>query len=258
LSIKPITASECHVTSIEQYKRHFLFKYDYAHNYYYLITQHIRVGEGCFEGNDPANVSLTAQKLDVRTGQVSDETVWSFSTKGISGEMAKDPLRDVYQISYPGCCGASDTIKYFSLSSGRLLGASSMKPLKLEIPNAKRVRYITVQDNNASDYMGSKAGVAVIFYSDEENIKQELVITISKSADAYCYLTKLKFKGNKNAEQTHLLWRHSTFADVSFIVELSCQNDLLVAEIPVVDDRLSTQKALLKGIPAAKIEDREK
>jgi len=255
LSIKPSTASECNVTSIEQYKRFFLFKYDYDHNYYYLITQDVRAGEGCFEGNDPANIRLAAQKIHVRTGLVSDKSVWSFSTKGISGERAKYPLLGVYQITYPGCCGASDTIKYFSLSSGKLLGASSLKPLKLEIPNTRKVRYITVQDNNASDYMGGKAGAAAIFYSDEEDIKQELVIAISNPADAYCYLTRLKFKGKKDDEQTYLLWKHATFEDVSAIVELSCKDSILVVEIPVVDDRLSALKAAAKGFPTVKIED---
>jgi len=259
LSIKPGTASECIVTSIERYKRYFLFRYDYEHNYYYLITQTVEVGEGCFEGNKPANVSLAAQKIDVRTGHVSNKTVWSFSTKGTSGEKAAHPLLNLYSIFYPGCCGASNTIKYFSLSSGKLIGASSLKPLILEIPNTTKVRYITVQDNNASDYMGKKAGAAAIFYSDGKNIKQELLITVPNTPKADCFLTRLNFAGKKDDERKHELWQHLTFNGISVIVELACaevrDEVRVVVDIPIIEDKLSPQKATIKGLSNAKITD---
>lgn len=256
LTIKPDTASECQVTSIEKYKRHFLFQYDYDHKYYYLITQKFEVGEGCFEGNDPANVNITAHKIDVNSGRLAKEPIWSFSTKGASGERARYELDGLYTVAYPGCCGATNTIKYFGLLSGKLIGASSLRPLIIEIPNTKKVRYITVQDENASDYMGKKLGAATVFYSDNEMIKQELVITVPNARTGSCYLTGLRFAGKKEDDRSYSLWEKSTFEGFSIIAELGCERDHVVAiEIPVIADMLSSVKTTIKGMSNCKIED---
>jgi hypothetical protein len=256
LTMKPDTASECRVTTIEKYRRHFLFEYDYDKKHSYLITQDFEVGEGCFEGNNPANVSVTAKKIDVLSGHVSDETVWSFSTKGNSGGRAAYPLEGLYAVTYPGCCGASDTTKYFSLFSGKLLGASALNPLMIEIPNTSKVRYITAQDERAADYMGKKPGAATFFYSDKENIRQELLITVPGGRAAHCILTGFKFEGKEEGDRSYSLWNKSTFEGFSIVAELNCDRAGVISiELPVIADMLSPKKAKIKGAPNIKIED---
>jgi hypothetical protein len=254
--IKPDTASTCHVTTIERYTRYLLFEYDYDKKLSYLITQGFEVGEGCFEGNDPANVNVTAKMINVENGHVSDKTVWSFSTRGNSGGKAEFPLEGVYMVTYPGCCGAANTAKYFSLFSGKFLGAATLDPLKIEIPNTPKVRYIFAQDQRASDYMGKKPGAATIFYSDKDNRRQELVVTVPGSRDTLCMLTGLRFGRSNDKDRLYSLWKKLSFDGVSIVAELECEKAGAISmEIPLIADRLSSTKAKIKGIPGIKVED---
>jgi hypothetical protein len=250
--IQPDTASECGVTSIERYDRYFLFQRTYFPASYYLISQHFEVGEGCFEGYDPANVSLTARDIDVSTGKVSTGMVWSFSTKGSSGERGYNDMDGVYKVLYPGCCAATDTFKYFSLYTGKFIGASYSKPLVLEMPNTRQIRYIFMQDNNASEYMG-RSGQLALYYSDKERLRQQLSITASNVPEPFYCQTILEFVGKQGDRNE--LWGKSTFEGVSIVIKIDCPEGKSTTEIPVLKDSLSVEKAETKGTLGTKIAD---
>ena len=244
ISINPNTASDCIVTSTERYERNFLFQYDQNKNDYYLVTQRFEVGEGCFEGFDPASVSLTAKKINVRTGKSSSKKSWSFSTKGISGERENYPMNGIYKVRYPGCCGALDTFKYFSLYTGNMLGAAYLKPLVLEIPNEHKFRFIFLQDDNASEFLG-KGGQITVFYSDKESIKQQLFITVSNAPDPFYCDVNLRFDDKEG--EMYELWNKSEFDGLPIVIKINCGTGTSIISIPVVSDKLSIDKAVITG-----------
>jgi hypothetical protein len=244
ITIKPDTAGTCRVTSIERYERYFLLHHQ---NDYYLISQSFEVGEGCFEGHNPAKVSVKANSADVRTGKVSKETIWSFSTKGISGERDDELIDNIYRVRYPGCCGATDTFKYFSLNTGNFIGASYCKPLSLEVrvesSKTRKTRYVFMQDNRASEYKG-KSGQIALFYSDGERLRQQLAINIAGAPDCL-YECETCFKKKESGSD-----------GVSIVLKLNCENSPeTTIEIPVISDKLAVEKADIKGSLSIKIQD---
>lgn len=256
LAIKPQTAADCAVTMIERYQRFFLFQsHRISQSLNLLVTQNFEVGEGCFEGYDPAKVKVTANSIDVRTGRISKETAWSFTASGNGGNIAEYPLDGLYLVTYPGCCGGKNTNKYYSLLTGKLVGATSLTPLVLRIPNTPKIRYITAQDERASDYVGSKPGAVVLFYADETQVRQELVVTSPDQANDYCSLTGFKLAGQSDVEMGYDIWKTTTFEGISIVAEIDCVRSSITLEIPVVADRLSTDKAVVKEGLNFKVEE---
>jgi hypothetical protein len=250
---KPDAGCDHTVTSIERFARHFLFQHDYKNNSYYLITQNFEVGEGCFEGYDPANVSVAAQSIDLRTAKVSKQIVWMFSTKGIKGE--RDIGKDLYKVVLPGCCGLSTTTKYFNLHSGRFVGSSMLQPLTLDNLTPAE-RHIMVELGSSSDYMGKERGIATIYYSDGKDIKQELVVRLPHNTSPLCNMSRLQFTGQAEHKRWYSLPRQSPFEGVSFVAEISCEQfDNIIIEIPIISDALAIGKATIKGATGIKIED---
>jgi hypothetical protein len=258
LSIKPSKpASGCDhtVTSIERFTRDFLFQYDYESNGYYLITQRFEVGEGCFEGYDPANVSVTARTIDLHTAKVSKQIVWMFSTKGIKGERDVGPMKDLYKVIHPGCCGLSTTTKYFNLRSGRFVGSSMLQPLTVDNLTTA-YRHIMVELGSSSDYMGKERGIATIYYTDGNGIKQEVVVKSPHNTSSFCDLNRLQFTGQPEYKRWYSLPRQSPFEGISFVAEVICEQlDRTIIEIPIVGDALRINKATIKGPTGIKIVD---
>jgi len=249
---KPGSGCEDTVTSIERFTRDFLFQYDYEQNGYYLITQKFEVGEGCFEGYDPANVSVTARRIDVHTGKVSKQIVWMFSTKGIKGERVIG--KDLYKIVHPGCCGLSTTTKYFNLHSGRYVGSSMLHPLTLgNFSPAERL--IMVELGSSSDYMGKERGIATIYYGEGKDIKQEVVVKSPSNTNSLCDLNRLQFVGQAEYKRWYSLPRHAPFEGVSFVAEISCEQFDIIIEIPIIGDALAIGKATIKGVSGIEVED---
>ena len=257
LSIKPSKpGSGCDhtVTSIERFTRHFLFQHDYENNGYYLITQSFEVGEGCFEGYDPANVSVAARRIDLRTAKVSKQIVWMFSTKGVKGERDRG-MMNLYKVIMPGCCGLSTTTKYFNLHSGKFVGSSMLQPLTLDNLTPTK-RHIMVELGSSSDYMGKERGIATIYYTDGKDIKQELVVKSPRNTSSLCDLNRLQFTGQAEHKHWYSLPRQSSFEGVSFVAEISCEQfDNIIIEIPIISDALAIGKATIKGATGIKIED---
>jgi hypothetical protein len=258
LSIKPSKpGSGCDhtVTSIERFTRHFLFQHDHKNNGYYLITQSFEVGEGCFEGYDPANVSVTARSIDLHTAKVSKQINWMFSTKGVKGERDVGGMMDLYKVIYPGCCGLSTTTKYFNLRSGRFVGSSMLPPLTVDNLTTAH-RHIMVELGSSSDYMGKERGIATIYYTDGNDIKQELVVKSPRNTIYSCDLNRLQFTGQAEHKRWYSLPRQSPFEGVSFVAEVICEQlDRTIIEIPIVGDALRINKATIKGPTGIKIED---
>jgi len=252
---KPGTGCDHTVTSIERFTRHFLFQYDYKNNGYYLITQSFEVGEGCFEGYDPANVSVTARSIDLHTAKVSKQIDWMFSTKGVKGERDIGPMKDLYKVIHPGCCGLSTTTKYFNLRSGRFVGSSMLQPLTVDNLTTAH-RHIMVELGSSSDYMGKESGIATIYYTDGNDIKQELVVKSPRNTSFFCDLNRLQFTGQAEHKRWYSLPRQSPFEGVSFVAEVLCEQlDRTIIEIPIVGDVLRIDKATIKGPTGIKIED---
>jgi hypothetical protein len=172
--------------------------------------------------------------------------------------MASFPLQNLYAVTYPGCCGALDTTKYFSLSSGKLIGASTEKPLVIEISNPYEMRYIMTQDARASDYLGKRQGVATIFYSDNEKIRQEVSIVMPDAPKTRCTLFSLRLSQNKNSIPSSP-WNQfavNAFDGFSITVELDCDGtDGITIDIPVISDILTANRAIVKGMNDMKIEN---
>ena len=252
LIIKPSATSEC-VTFTERYKRHLLYLYDEEQQSYYLITQNFEFGAGCFEGYDPTVVTVTANKLDVKSGQVSKETVWSFTTKGIRGERTGYPLTGLYAVADLGPRG--EITKYFSLISGAFIGSSSLQPLTIETPDMSKVRLITAHENKICDYVGGDIRIATIFYADNKNLKQALAITLSKPPSEICILRSLRFADSEDAGRLRTLSDETTFGGFSITMELACENGGVSVEIPVVGDMLFPDKATVTGSSEIRIID---
>lgn len=248
-AIDPTTSEACTVTATERYERNFLFQQEYSTKQYNLITQNFEVGEGCFEGNSPAAVSLASRRIDVKTAEVSKNDIWSFSTKGVSGERYRNAI---YKVIYPGCCGATDTAKYFSLYTGKLLGAANSKPLILSIPNTQKNRYLFIQDDNASEYLG-REGKITIFYSDREQIKQQISINVDDNSLKYFYCSETFKFADKDGEQ-YDLWHKSDFEDVSVSINLECEPGQATITIPIIHDSLSVDNATIQGSLGIKLE----
>ncbi len=197
LSVKLKSSDECIPHTIEKYTRNYL--YEFSNSRQILIKQRFETGRGCFEGYNPQSISVSAHVIDKNTGAIMQEPVWRFESTGIRGEAENYPYTDLYEVQEPGCCDARDVYKYYSLKSGNLLAFSSKNLLVVQLLQTNKKRFMGVEENLSASKSYNKEHVAVIFYSDDADIKQKLVV--KKPGDKEGWILDKMWVSEQNANK---------------------------------------------------------
>lgn len=237
ISIDPKTINECNLTSVESYTRHLIFKYDYKKPSYYLITQKFEVGTGCFEGNNPEKIVVTAKNLDPKTGKVEEPTSWHFETDGVTGVEFNLNYDQLYKVDIPGCCSSEATYKYYSLNTGKLVSSSTVDLRAIANIKSNTQIVIGAESNIASSPLKKNNSIASLFLGDRNGIFQEISIISKKYSEEDWYIESMNFVFDKEAKQ---FYKNSPIYSVSgaegykgitfnLVLNCRCEHNPLIA-----------------------------
>jgi len=220
---------------------------------HYFVTQEFEVGRGCFEGFNPAKVSLKANIIDLKTGAVAPHLVWAFSTEGISGAEQIWDMGGLYRIEVPGCCASEDTHKYFSLDTGKLVGSSTTEnSLKVEYPSKDGTRYITMESNLSSSPEGKKKALATLFYGDKSAVVQKIAIMKNSDNDDWS-VSGLEVAGH-DPRQTQISPKPGENLKLHITMVCRCE-DKLDMVIPVSASGVDIKHAVITAIKGVQLEE---
>lgn len=220
LFIDTKTSAACSVTAIEKYSRFLIYSYDYRSQKPFYVQQDFEIGSGCFEGNIPAKVKVTAKEIDITSGELAHDISWSFEAEGTKGEVS---LYGPYIVEAPGCCGASQVDKYYSLKNGKLILSTTIKPLKVSIANSNKQGYIGIDH---SYQKSNKNSIATIFYgTDDEGVIQNISVLSVKDGKEEWVVDSLKFYDREANNQELTLFKKDDFKGVSISAKLICRCD---------------------------------
>jgi hypothetical protein len=270
IKIDKTRSEECseYVNFVEKFTRFTLFKYDWEQKKYYLIKQDFEIGQGCFEGYNPQKITVAANALNANSGAVAANTAWQFSAEGALGAVAEYPFAGLYKVDMPGCCAAAPVAKYYSLTSGKFIMASTIRPLLLDLVTLHSQRYIAVEDNTAAARWDNVENIATIFLGNHTDNLQMVSVHSSDAEfnrDEWM-VTQLNFTGKKakdaasdaNAnEQTHTIYKSSEMSGLALQIVLTCRCERpeLNIAIPLEADRLDIKHATISGADAVLLDN---
>jgi hypothetical protein len=81
-----------------------------------------------------------------------------------------------------------------------------------------------VELGSSSDYMGKERGIATIYYTDGNDIKQELVVKSPHNTSSSCDLNRLQFTGQAEYKRWCSLPRQSPLRVSLLSLKLSVNN----------------------------------
>jgi hypothetical protein len=241
--VDPTTLNACTPTRVERIVSQKIFENT-------LITQISEVGTGCFEGYAAASFTLTAKPRDIKTGQVGENLLWSFNTEGVYGavEEQDDAL---YRIEMPGVSDITQTYKYFSLYTGKLVASSTTDKLySLYATNDNLLRHITIETNRASSRQGNTKANATIFIGDSGGVLETLDITRKSVCDEGLWDEwnegEISINGIKNVA-TNITVRDISSTTIKFTLHCIGEEKFLVLEIPLTKQGFDEKRAVVKG-----------
>jgi hypothetical protein len=268
ITIDKTHTEECgeYVNFVEKFTRFTLFKYDWQQKKHYLIRQDFELGQGCFEGYNPAQVTVTANALDPIKGTVGTRTEWQFSAAGASGDVAGYPFQGLYKVTLPGCCAASAVDKYFSLITGNFIMASTIRPLLLDLAEQRSQRYIAAEANTAAERWNNAKNIATLFLGNPKSNLQRVYVNSSdtKLSSEDWDVAQLNFAGAKVKNgggdptadnQTHTLFKSSEIAGLSIQMVLRCRCDSpeIHISLPLQLERFDIEHATVRGIDSVSL-----
>lgn len=157
---------------VEQFSRQSIYtNYKDRSQSYRLISQQFELGSGCFEGYNPAKITVTAKPIDITSGKIVEKSIWSFTTEGVTGEITQPHGSQLYQVEIPGCCETKNTTRYFSLYTGKLLASSTGSLLGITFEglfdsgsHVYLSRIVAVEDNLASLPYATTKSIATVYF----------------------------------------------------------------------------------------------
>ena len=250
-SVNLDTLDSCCPHTIEKYVRNSL--YDGDQSGYLLIKQKFEIGRGCFEGYNPQNIYVSAYSL-INLINKKNEAKWQFNSTGINGAFGKQSFFGLYVIEEKSCCGGGDVIKYYSLNTGNLIAYSSKELLSIDLPSISEKRYVGVEDNIVPSKSIKENHVAVIFYSNTNHIIQQYLIKHPNDTEEWI-LDRFELNENKIIDDSNKLTPKSRTAEFNLIISFWCRCEAPVVEfsIPILDDKLDINSAIINGDTRAKI-----
>lgn len=244
LVIDTSTSNTCQVTQIEKYSRFLLYEYERSTHKKFYIQQDFEIGTGCFEGYSPASITVTAKNIESETGKLSQDIAWAFDAEGVRGGIDELYSYSLYKVEMPGCCGAAEVDKYYSLKNGKLVISSTIQPLKIDIANTEKLGYIGVHGGADTS---NKNSIATIIYGTNESEMQKISIQSAKSGDEEWIVEKLKF--SESDKQVLTLFKREDFKGISIDIELNCRCDREPVKIVLTmnGDRINAASAQISG-----------
>jgi hypothetical protein len=167
-----------------------------------------------------------------------NKELWKIQSTGDEG----NPWYDFYKVIQHGCCGAENTMTYFSLRSGKKVYSASSDDenalLKIEVPNTHTKRYV------AFSYFYSKSGTPVgrLQFGDGEFVQQMVAIkqpSYDRPPDV-----SLRMTGKPDSQYAQL-WSGNGDRSSKAVsgVTVVLKFDSAEILIPIENDRLVVQKA---------------
>jgi hypothetical protein len=245
------TAGSCRPTLIDQFTRRMLHQVPpYEEHTYYLVTQKFVVGEGCFEGYNPALVTVQAQAIDVKTGRVGHKKLWSFSTAGIDGRVDAWLSGPLYRVDMPGCCAAEKTFKYFSLNTGRLVASSTVPLLQIDRTDTREFQYVGAESNLASSPQAPTKAMSTIFFGDNDGLIETVSISSPESYGSEDWgVQTLEFQ-SKPSNQASLVAKASDRPLLHIVLGCRCDAPLVDIFLPVARSGIDvSEEAKILGTP---------
>jgi hypothetical protein len=237
---------ECTPHTIEKYTRNYLYGTQYSPKM--LIKQHFEIGKGCFEGYHPQTISVSSHAIDQKLGTVTQDPIWRFDSKGIRGEAEKYPYTNLYIVQESGCCDASHINKYYSLKNGNLLAFSSKDLLIIGLAQTNERRFVGIEENLSASKSYEGEYMAVIFYSDDTDIKQKLVVKKPGGKEGWILDRMGASEENLNKYPITVL-NKKEFSNFNLYIRLicRCEADPINIFIPVVEDTLDIKSATVEN-----------
>ena len=251
-SVKLKSFDECTPHTIEKYTRNYLYGTPYSPKV--LIKQHFEIGKGCFEGYYPQTISVSSHAIDQNLGTVTQDPIWRFDSKGIRGEAEKYPYTGLYVVQEPGCCDARDIYKYYSLKKGNLLAFSSKELLIITLAQTNERRFIGVEENLSVSKTYQGEHTAVIFYSDDTNIKQKLIVRKPGDKEGWILDKMGAPEENFNKYPISVLNKKEfTNFDLNIRLICRCEANPVNISIPVVSDKMDINSVTFEHSSVIKI-----
>ena len=252
LAVNLKSFDECAPHTIEKYTRNYL--YGTRDSQQTLIKQHFEIGKGCFEGYSPQTISVSSHAIDKKLGTVMQNPIWRFDSKGIRGETEKYPYTDIYVVQESGCCDARDINKYYSLKNGNLLAFSSKDLLIIELAQTNERRFVGIEENLSASKSYEGEHVAVIYYSDDTDIKQKLIVKKPDGKEGWI-LDKMGAPEDNFNKYPVTVLNEKEFTNFNLNIRLICRCEAnpINISIPVVADRLDVNSASIENGSAIKI-----
>jgi hypothetical protein len=250
------TASSCQPTILEHYTRYAIYGHGFERTQQQsLIRQTFDVGSGCFEGFNPASVSVEAVAIDTHTGRQGKDKLWSFTTEGASGSVQTSMLWGLYRVDMPGCCGSADTIKYFSLDSGKFVASSTGRILEIDFTSHRDNhgisvrRFVTVEDNIAASPHARTKAIATVFFADGHGMRETLSIHAPAAIEKQdWWLADIGFAGEDPTRANIAVAGDATHPAMHALLKCRCDKtkdvDLV---LPVALDGMAEKGARLTG-----------
>ena len=243
---------ECTPHTIEKYTRNYLYGTQYSPKM--LIKQYFEIGKGCFEGYTPQTISVSSHTIDQKLGTVTKNPIWRFDTKGIRGEAEKYPYTDIYVVQEAACCDARDINKYYSLKNGNLLAFSSKELLIISLTQKNERRFVGIEENLSASKSYEGEHIAVIFYSDDTDIKQKLVVKKPDDNEGWI-LDKMGVPEENLIKYPVTVLNEKEFTNFNLNIRLICRCEAnpINISIPVVADSLDINSVKIENGSSIKL-----
>jgi hypothetical protein len=254
LTLDPQTATSCQPTTVENYARLTVINVSTQQQpEFALLTQQFEVGTGCFEGYQPAHVRVSAQRLNIKTGQAEPNILWSMNSDGIQGAVQSYDAKMLYRIDMPGCCGASDTAKYYSLLTGKLIASATGHLLSVNAIDEHATRFIGVEDNIASSRQGDTTAIATIFLGDNQAQIETLSVKAPTSyAQEDWWIESLHWRG-QHTSQNNLTVKQFMEATLALRLKCRCAAEDIVMQIPLNTQGFANDQAIITGLDGVSV-----
>ena len=252
--------------NIEKYVRNYL--YMNKKDKYFLIKQRVEFGKGPFEGYNPAKITVSSYGLDLKTGKIQKKAFWRFVSDGIIEGI--DPFCNnyLYWIKKPGCCGAPDINKYYSLNTGKLIASTTHEIIKIYNAETREYRYLGIEDEIISEKSEFGEILTTLTYSDENDTRQKFDIIVkgieNKNVEAKYFqwtLVNLEILNTKNDGYEYNIFNKKDFSgvDIKIKFKCSCDNPLITIIIPIINDHIDYKTIKYEGAPDISFdEDKDK
>ena len=235
----------CTPRTIEKYTRNYLYKF--SNTDYLLIKQRFEIGNYCSDVGYHGNIVVSAYEVKKDSGNIAQKPIWQFESVGRTGVPEEYPYLNLYLVK------DGFTRRYYSLKNGNLIALSSKDLISIQMSQTRERRFIGVQDNMSLGNFDDDH-IAIIFYSDDKNIRQKLLVEKKDDKDAW-FLYKIEIPGENVKYNEITIINKNEFTNMTLHFQLMCQCEAspININLPIVADSLNINSATIEGSARIKI-----